>query len=533
MAEKASDIDFEMNEIEFSSVHRRKEEETGDANNSNGNGKETTSAANKKKTEEPSSGEASYQSIVENNSNSSQELIPPSNTQSETALFSSKFKQLPQRTKAVASVRSKRRLSEENSSSSKTRKINEIFGPSGPFSVSALQVPSTSSLTEGLDSLSLTQELDRNISTQDVRNVMGTQFWSQNTNEPETQDNGAQPNDVIPETQDLGAQLINQGRIEYNDVSITHLQQEMRDISKEGPVVTKTKGKPSTNRIDADINAMFDSNPEILSLQQRLNVNIYEPAKQTWRHVRTLQTKRITLEMRVKFYKILLEESMYPDWCVGFNPPQALLQTERAVEATVAFRQEQADKSIQMLNDLMKEEIDRLDLEIEAQMASLKVLYNSPAASSFDIKDATNSLATFMSRTVDMVKSDLQKKYDAISEAPHSALWREIPDSFTKPPEAIRPLRAQRNNSRAREGAQRPQQQQQQRQQQNQQGFQQRGRGSWRGAPRGRARNNPYQRGRGGRGGGRRPRSRSPTPAQGQQRRTLQQVFNLLADMFQ
>ena len=93
----------------------------------------------------------------------------------------------------------------------------------------------------------------------------------------------------------------------------------------------------------------------------------------------------------------------------------SLLNSEESVEALVGFRQQQADQNLRMLADLQYKELERLENEISATMASLRVHYESPVARNYNIDDAylrvhyespvarnyntddaLNSLATFM-----------------------------------------------------------------------------------------------------------------------------------------
>ena len=70
--------------------------------------------------------------------------------------------------------------------------------------------------------------------------------------------------------------------------------------------------------------------------------------------------------------------------------------------------------TFQTLVDLMREETDRLNRDICVTSAALKVHYNSPDAEGYDIKDDTNSLATFMLRTKENLDADLHKRFNAI-----------------------------------------------------------------------------------------------------------------------
>ena len=173
------------------------------------------------------------------------------------------------------------------------------------------------------------------------------------------------------------------------------------------------------------------------------------------------------------------------------------------------------------LSDLMKEEISRLDSEISATTAALKVHYNSPSARGYDIKDATSSLATFMQRSKETTESDLQKKYIAIKAAPKAALWQNLPPNVNLPVDAIKPRQANTARPRAPVNIQ-PQAN-------AGQGFRMRGRNTWR-SPRGsnRAR-------RGGRGtfrGTNRPNQGPRHPQRDQRRETLQQAITMIANLF-
>ena len=164
---------------------------------------------------------------------------------------------------------------------------------------------------------------------------------------------------------------------------------------------------------------------------------IYEPALANWRQLRSLQGKKVILQLRIQFYRKLIESDAYPDWSVTFNPPQNLLNTETSIQATVAFRAEQAKQSMTMLADLQEEESARISREITATMASLRAHYDNPESRGYDISDALNSLATFMQRTKENEQSDLEKKYSTILQAPRAALWMGFPPNVALPNDAI------------------------------------------------------------------------------------------------
>ena len=180
---------------------------------------------------------------------------------------------------------------------------------------------------------------------------------------------------------------------------------------------------------------------------QRLDVEIYRPAIQNWRNLRHLQGKKVKLELRVAYNERLLSNDMFPSWAVSFNPPENLLSTQRAVESTVGFRYEQAKNSIRMINDLMREESDRLTHEIQATMASLELHYQQPDAQEHSLNDALDALTTFMNRTREQEQTELSRRYVAISTAPLAALWKNLPAGTQLPPGALRSPAQQSDNN--------------------------------------------------------------------------------------
>ena len=175
------------------------------------------------------------------------------------------------------------------------------------------------------------------------------------------------------------------------------------------------------------------------STSQRITVPIYPPALGVWKQLRSLQTRKIILEVRTEFYKRLRQEGGVPDWAVMFCPPVNLLQTERAIESTVEFRQEMANQNLQMLEDLLSEESGRISQEINANMASLRVHYDSIESSEFDLEQATDALNRFMMRAQQQENNSLSKKYNSIMSAPKAALWKNMPSFVRPPPDAILP----------------------------------------------------------------------------------------------
>ena len=180
-----------------------------------------------------------------------------------------------------------------------------------------------------------------------------------------------------------------------------------------------------------DLTMTPDSSP------QRITVPIYPPALGVWKQLRSLQTRKIILEVRTEFYKKLRQEEGYPDWAVMFNPPHNLLQTERVVESTVAFRAEIAKQNLQMLEDLFCEENSRITAEINASMASLRVHYDTIESAEYDLEQATEALNRFMLRAQQQEYNSLFKKYNSIMSAPRAALWKNMPAHIRPPQDAI------------------------------------------------------------------------------------------------
>ena len=185
----------------------------------------------------------------------------------------------------------------------------------------------------------------------------------------------------------------------------------------------------STNFLDLTMTP--DSSP------QRITVPIYPPTLGVWKQLRSLQTRKIILEVRTEFYKKLRQEEGYPDWAVMFNPPHNLLQTERVIESTVGFRATMAKQNLQMLEDLFCEENSRISAEINASMASLKVHYDTIESAEYDLEQATEALNKFMLRAQQQEYNSLFKKYNSIMSAPRAALWKNMPAHVRPPPDAI------------------------------------------------------------------------------------------------
>ena len=156
---------------------------------------------------------------------------------------------------------------------------------------------------------------------------------------------------------------------------------------------------------------------------QRLDVRIYNLAVSCCRTLQTIQMKKVQLELRIAFNEKLLSTDHFPPWSVTFNPPMNLLTSGRAIESTVGFRYEQSKTFIRMVNDLMREESNRLTNEVQATMASLECHYQEEAAHEYNIQEALDALQTLMIRAKNKEETELSNRYDQIHQAPLAALW--------------------------------------------------------------------------------------------------------------
>jgi hypothetical protein len=165
---------------------------------------------------------------------------------------------------------------------------------------------------------------------------------------------------------------------------------------------------------------------EILTLQQRLNIDIYPPALDVWRKLRQLQEKKICMELRTSFNTECLSDEVFPDWAVGYNPPLNLLISSKAREAVVAFREDQAKKTLLLVNDLQHTESARLSKEIDVNMTALKAHYDQDGAETHSLQNAINGLGTLMERAKEKEQLVLQKRWDDLSSNPRKHLLANL-----------------------------------------------------------------------------------------------------------
>ena len=280
-------------------------------------------------------------------------------------------------------------------------------------------------------------EFEQNINTQKFREVMGIDNSTQtsplrriiSSQKPTSSRNSNLFYTNTPINIDVNS---TQNSIEARRI---RNQKVIRDLEEEiDSAMNRIRISDSTNFLDLTMTP--DSSPH------RITVLIYPPALGVWKQLRSLQTRKIILEVRSEFYKKLRQEEGYPDWSVMFNPPHNLLQTERAIESTVGFRAEMAKQNLQMLEDLFCEENSRISAEINASMASLRVHYDAVESAEYDLGRATEALNKFMLRAQQQEYNSLFKKYNSIMSAPKAALWKNLPAHIRPPLDAI-PQRSQ------------------------------------------------------------------------------------------
>ena len=281
-------------------------------------------------------------------------------------------------------------------------------------------------------------EFEKNVNSQEVREVLGTQtptslnisniLFSKTPNPDRINSTikKTMVNSSIQTESDIDQNSIEAQRLK-NQRAIKGLELEIDQALNRIRITNST-----TNFLDLTMT------PD--STSQRIKVPIYPPALGVWKQLRSLQTRKIILEVRTEFYKRLRQEGGVPDWAIMFCPPQNLLQTERAIESTVGFRQEMANQNLQMLEDLLCEESGRITQEINANMAyGNMVHYDSIESSEFDLQQATDALNRFMMRAQQQENNSLSKKFNSIMAALKAALWKNMP-SFVRPPlDAILP----------------------------------------------------------------------------------------------
>ena len=174
-----------------------------------------------------------------------------------------------------------------------------------------------------------------------------------------------------------------------------------------------------------------------------------------------------------------------------------------------------------MLEDLLCEKSGRITQEINANMASLRVHYDSIESSEFHLEQATDALNRFMMRAQQQENNSLSKKFNSIIAARKAALWKNMP-SFVRPPPDL--LGTRNINSVSRNAPQPSSALTSYGQNYNSQNFQGPARRDWQPLQGGRGR------GRGGRGRGQGRIQKRNSTQQKDPRRTLRQMMDILLE---
>ncbi len=188
-----------------------------------------------------------------------------------------------------------------------------------------------------------------------------------------------------------------------------------------------------------DVSITPDSPLPTISLQERLNFTLFPGAEDKWKELRSLEGRRVVLELRARYNEQLLQTGHYPNWTVRYDPQANLLNTQQAVDEVIAHRQNQANQNLERQASLYKIEAERVKIQAEAALAGLNVLYNKPEAINYNFNEALNAIVILTERTRDIEWRELNRRWSAIHAAPLAALWEGIPPQYTRPPAATPP----------------------------------------------------------------------------------------------
>ena len=190
---------------------------------------------------------------------------------------------------------------------------------------------------------SVISEFEKNVNSQEVQEVLGTQTPTSSnisnilfSNTPQSD----RINSTIKKTL-VNSSIQTESDIDQNSIETCRLknQRAIKGLELEiDQALNRIRIINSTTNF-LDLTMTPDSN------SQRITVPIYPPALGVWKQLRSLRMRKIILEVRTEFYKSLRQEGGVPDWAVMFCPSQNLLRTERAIESTVRFRQEMANQN--------------------------------------------------------------------------------------------------------------------------------------------------------------------------------------------
>ena len=188
----------------------------------------------------------------------------------------------------------------------KFRKIDSYFK-----NASSIQLNRQLDLEQSLQDLSLNDH-ERNINSQEVRETINPRLldW------PEINLSWSKSNEMIHSTP-IRPQNNSGPKKQLDSVttkpSIRDLQMELNEAIHR---IRQEAKQQNSNVFNVNVLELFQYNskpPNLLSVQQRLNVPIYEPAKANWRQLRSLQSRKVQLTLRNQYYEKLISEEAYLD----------------------------------------------------------------------------------------------------------------------------------------------------------------------------------------------------------------------------
>ena len=201
-----------------------------------------------------------------------------------------------------------------------------------------------------------------------------------------------------------------------------------------------------------------DSIP-ILSLQDRLDIRIYQPALLVWRELRNMLGREVVLRLRLNSLEAIIAEQLYPNWCVSYCPPPGLITTQAQAVEVVALRRTMARMQMELNQQLIRNELSSLGDRISALKTSMAAIYHTPMARDYDLDQAINGAVYLANRERSKQFAEICRRMSAIRVAPEEALWRDLPDFVELPARAIRPAEQAPPNSPNQGGSRRPRQQ--------------------------------------------------------------------------
>ena len=191
------------------------------------------------------------------------------------------------------------------------------------------------------------------------------------------------------------------------------------------------------------IHLTANSNLPVLSLQDRLDIRIYQPALMVWRELRNMLGREVVLRLRLNSMDAIMAEHLYPNWSVSYSPPSGLITTQAQAEEVVELRRRMARMQIELNMEFTRTELRCLSERITALKASLAAIYRTPMAKDFNLESAIDGAVYLANRERGKAFAEICRRLSAMRVAPEEALWRDLPDFVDVPQRAIRPPDAQ------------------------------------------------------------------------------------------